>query len=160
MRAVAQEAGVDASLIVHFFGNKLALFAESVQFPFEPEEEMPKLLADGRSQVGRNVVGLLVRIWDEQGTRNPVLTLVAAAVTEPQAAEMLGDFVRERLFAPLPERLGSDQPELRANLLASQLLGLGLIRYVLRYEPIASAKPAQVIDWVAPNVQRYLTGRI
>ena len=160
MRAIAKEAGVDASLIVHFFGNKLGLFAESVEWPFEPEEEMPKLLADGRGQVGRNVVALVVRIWDKAGTRNPVLTLVAAAVTEPEAAEMLGEFVRERLFAPLLERLGSDQPQLRANLLASQLLGLGLVRYVLRYEPIASAKPAEVIDWVAPNVQRYLTGKL
>jgi AcrR family transcriptional regulator len=160
MRAIAKEAGVDASLIVHFFGNKLSLFAEAVEWPFEPEEEMPKLLADGRSQVGRNCVALLVRIWDKQGTRSPVLTLLGAAVTEPEAAEMLGEFVRERLFAPLLMRLGSDQPHVRANLLASQLVGLGLVRYVLRYEPLASAKPSEVIDWVAPNVQRYLTGKL
>jgi Tetracyclin repressor-like, C-terminal domain len=131
-----------------------------VEWPFDPEVEMPKLLKDGRANVGRNIVALLVRIWDKQGPRNPVLTLVAAAVTEPEAAEMLGEFVRERLFAPLLDRLGSDRRQLRANLLASQLLGLGLVRYVLRYEPMASAKPAEVIDWVAPNVQRYLTGKL
>jgi AcrR family transcriptional regulator len=160
MRAIAKEAGVDASLIVHFFGSKLNLFAEAVEWPFDPEEEMPKLLADGRDQVGRNVVGLLIRFWDEEGTRSPVLTLLGAAVTEPAAAEMLGEFVRERLFTPLLDRLGSDRPEMRANLLASQLVGLGLVRYVLRYEPLASAKPAQVIDWISPNVQRYLTGKL
>jgi AcrR family transcriptional regulator len=160
MRAIAKEAGVDASLIVHFFGSKLNLFAEAVEWPFDPEEEMPKLLADGRGQVGRNVVGLLIRFWDEEGTRSPVLTLLGAAVTEPAAAEMLGEFVRERLFTPLLDRLGSDRPEMRANLLASQLVGLGLVRYVLRYEPLASAKPAQVIDWISPNVQRYLTGKL
>jgi Tetracyclin repressor-like, C-terminal domain len=60
----------------------------------------------------------------------------------------------------LLERLGSDQPQVRANLLATQLVGLGLVRYVLRYEPLASAKPGEVIDWVAPNVQRYLTGKL
>jgi AcrR family transcriptional regulator len=160
MRAIAKEAGVDASLIVHFFGNKLTLFSEAVEWPFEPDEVMPRLLADGRANVGRNVVALLVRVWDRYGTRNPVLTLVAAAVTEAEAAEMLGEFVRERLFSPLLDRLGSDRPQERANLLASQLLGLGLVRYVLRYEPLASAKPSQVIDWVAPNVQRYLTGKL
>jgi AcrR family transcriptional regulator len=160
MRAIAKEAGVDASLIVHFFGNKLNLFAEAVEWPFDPEVEMPKLLADGRANVGRNVVALLIRIWDKYGTRNPVLTLTAAAVTEPEAAEMLGEFVRERLFSPLLDRLGADRPQERANLLASQLLGLGLVRHVLRYEPLASAKPSEVIDWVAPNVQRYLTGKL
>ena len=160
MRAIAKEAGVDASLIVHFFGNKLNLFAEAVEWPFDPEVEMPKLLADGRGQVGRNVVALLIRFWDKEGTRSPVLTLLGAAVTETEAAEMLGEFVRERLFAPLLDRLGSDQPAMRANLLASQLVGLGLVRYVLRYEPLASAKPSQVIDWIGPNVQRYLTGKL
>jgi AcrR family transcriptional regulator len=160
MRAIAKEAGVDAALIVHFFGNKLNLFAEAVEWPFDPEVEMPKLLADGRGQVGRNVVALLIRFWDKEGTRSPVLTLLGAAVSEPEAAEMLGEFVRERLFAPLLNRLGSDQPEMRADLLASQLVGLGLVRYVLRYEPLASAKPGQVIDWIGPNVQRYLTGKL
>src|SRR5919108_3063906 len=63
MRAIAKEAGVDASLIVHFFGNKLNLFSEAVQWPFDPEVEMPKLFADGRGNVGRNAVRLVLRIW-------------------------------------------------------------------------------------------------
>lgn len=160
MRAIANEAGVDASLIVHFFGNKLSLFAEAVQWPFDPEVEMPRLFADGRRNVGRNLVALALRIWDEEGTRSPALTLLGAAVNDPDAAEMLGEFVRHPLFAPLLERLGSDRPELRANLVASQIVGLGLARYVIRLEPLASATPAQVIDWVAPNLQRYLTGKL
>jgi AcrR family transcriptional regulator len=157
MRAIAKDAGVDASLIVHFFGNKLNLFAESVEWPFDPEVEMPKILADGRRNVGRNLVRLLIRIWDKEGTRSPILTLLAAATVEPEAAEMLAGFVRERLFAPLLDELGSDHPEMRADLLSSQLMGLGITRYVLRAEPLASAKSADVIRWVGPNVQRYLT---
>jgi Tetracyclin repressor-like, C-terminal domain len=34
---------------------------------------------------------------------------------------------------------------------------LAITRYVLRAEPLASAKPADVIRWIGPNVQRYLT---
>jgi AcrR family transcriptional regulator len=157
MRAIAKEAGVDASLIIHFFGNKLALFAEAVTWPFEPEDEMPKILADGRRNIGRNLVALVIRIWDEQGTRSPILTLLAAATVEPEAAEMLSEFIRDRLFTPLLTELGSDHPDLRADLLSSQLMGLGILRYVLRAEPLASAKPADVIRWIGPNVQRYLT---
>jgi AcrR family transcriptional regulator len=160
MRAIANEAGVDASLIVHFFGNKLNLFAEAVPWPFDPEVEMARVFADGRRNIGRNLVGLVLRIWDEHGTRTPVLTLIGAAVNDPEAAEMLGEFIRGALFAPLLERLGADQPELRANLAASQLVGLGLARYVVRYQPLASADPDQVIDWIGPTVQRYLTGKL
>jgi AcrR family transcriptional regulator len=160
MRGIAAEAGVDASLIVHFFGNKLNLFSEAVEWPFDPEEEMPKLFADGRRNVGRNLVALVLRIWDEQGTRSPILTLLGAAVNDSEAAEMLTEFIRHPLFAPLLERLGSDQPELRATLVSSQLVGLGLTRYILRLQPLASAKASEVIDLVGPNIQRYLTGKL
>jgi AcrR family transcriptional regulator len=160
MRAIAAEAGVDAALVVHFFGNKANLLSEAVQWPFDPEVEMPKLLVDGKRNVGRHLVRLVVRNWDEEGRRNPILTLLRAATVEPQAAAMLGEFLRTRLFAPLMERLGSDQPELRTTLAASQIVGLGLARHVLRAEPLASAKPADVVDWYAPTLQRYLTGKL
>jgi AcrR family transcriptional regulator len=160
MRGIAKEAGVDASLIVHFFGNKLNLFSDAVQWPFDPEEEMPKLFADGRGNVGRNAVRLVLRIWEKGGTRDPVLTLLEAAISDPGAADMLGEFIRHPLFAPMLDRLGSDRPELRANLISSQFVGLGLARYVLKFEPLASATPEQVVEWVGPNIQRYLTGKL
>jgi AcrR family transcriptional regulator len=160
MRAIAKKAGVDASLIVHFFGNKAGLFAEAVEWPHDPDVEVPKLLKDGRGRVGHNLVGLLVRTWDEEGGRNPILAMVRGAMVEPEVSVMLRDFLRERLYAPLFEALGSDRPDLRANLLATQMIGLGLIRYVQRFEPLASAKPSEVIAWVGPSAQRYLTGKL
>ena len=160
MRAIAAEAGVDAALVVHFFGNKPALMAEAIEWPFDPEVAMPTLLADGRGNVGRRLAELFVTTWDDEGSRNPILTLLRAATTEPTAAELLGEFMRDRLYRPLMERLGSDRPELRADLAVTQLLGVGLVRYVLRLEPLASAPPDQVVDWIAPVVQRYLTGKL
>ena len=160
MRAIAAEAGVDAALVVHFFGNKASLLAEAVEWPFDPAVEMPKLLVDGKRHVGRHLAELFVRTWDEEGTRNPILTVLRASIVEPQAAEMMGQFLRRRLFAPLVGELGSDHPDLRGNLAASQLIGLGLIRYVQRVEPLASAKPTDVVAWIGPTLQRYLTGKL
>src|SRR5690349_8426404 len=76
MRSIAEEAGVDAALVVHFFGNKPTLLAESVEWPFDPGVEMPKLLMDGRRRVGERLVELFVTTWDDQGSRNPILTLL------------------------------------------------------------------------------------
>lgn len=160
MRAIAKEAGVDAALVVHFFGNKAALLGEAVEWPFDPDLVMPRLFEDGPRNVGRHLVEVLVNTWDDEGSRNPVLTLLRAATTEPRAAEILSDFMRFRLFAPLTSRLRSDRPELRGELAQSQLLGLAMSRYVLRLEPLASARSADVVAWVAPNVQRYLTGKL
>jgi AcrR family transcriptional regulator len=160
MRAIAAGAGVDAALVVHFFGSKAGLLAEAIEWPFDPEVEMPKLLAGGRKHAGGNLVRLFVTSWDRDGDRNPILTLLRAATIEPQAAEMLRDFVREQLYPPLLERLGSDQPALRADLAASQLIGLGVARHILKLEPLASANQNDIVAWIGPTVQRYLTGKL
>lgn len=160
MRAIAAEAGVDAALVVHFFGTKIALLGAAVEWPYDPEVEMPKLLVDGRHHVGRHLATLFVHTWDDRGGANQILTLVRAATTEPEAAALLRDFIHARLFAPLMVRLGSDRPALRADMAASQLLGLAFGRYVLRLDPLATAEPEEIVDWVAPTLQRYLTGKL
>ena len=160
MRAIAAEAGVDAALITHFFGSKANLLAAAIDWPFDPDQELPRILNAGRNRVGEGLVERFVRTWDSEPTRNPLITLLRAATTEPAAANLLATFLRTRLFGPLLVELGSDQPDLRANLVASQLGGLGLARYILRLEPLASAEPQDVIRWIAPTIQRYLTGSL
>jgi AcrR family transcriptional regulator len=160
MRAIAAEAGVDAALITHFFGSKANLLAAAIDWPFDPDHELPRLLRGGKDHVGERLVALFVRTWDQERSRNPVITLVRAASTQPAAADLLATFLRVRLFGPLLTELGSDQPALRANLAAAQLVGLGLARYVLGLEPLASTAPRNVVRSVAPSMQRYLTGSL
>jgi AcrR family transcriptional regulator len=160
MRAIGAEAGVDAALVTHFFGTKANLLAAAVRWPFDPDIEVPRLLAGGRDQVGRRVVRLFTRTWDDSQRRDPIITLLGAATIEPRAAELVDEVLRTRLLGPLVTALGSDRPELRANLAASQLVGLGMTRYILGFEPLASARSDRVVAWVAPTVQRYLTGQL
>jgi AcrR family transcriptional regulator len=157
MRAIAAEAGVDAALITHFFGSKANLLAAAIDWPWDLDRELPRILRAGRDQVGEGLVALFVRTWDREGSRHPVITLLSAAMIEPSAADLLADFMRTRLFGPLLAELGSDEPEVRSNLVAAQLGGLALARYILRFEPLASAQPRAVVRWVAPSIQRYLT---
>jgi hypothetical protein len=65
-------------------------------------------------------------------------------------------FLRTRLFDPLLAALGSNRPELRAELAISRLAGLAMTRYILRLEPLASARSDNVVNWLGPTVQRYL----
>ena len=65
---------------------------------------------------------------------------------------------RRDLVGPIVATVAPDAPALRGALVASQLIGLALARYVLRLEPLASADHAAVVAAVAPNLQRYLTG--
>ncbi len=43
-------------------------------------------------------------------------------------------------------------------MVASQVIGLILLRYVLAVEPLASMSQEQLIAIYAPTIQRYLTG--
>jgi AcrR family transcriptional regulator len=158
LRAIATEAGVDASLIVHFFGTKAGLLTEAIRWPFDPEVEMARIGEAGRGQVGEALARLVVRTWDREGDRDAILTLLRAAMVEPAAAEVLRAFIEDELFPPLMRRLGVAHGELRANLASSQLIGMGIGRYVLRLQPLASMSEDEVVGWIAPALQRYLAG--
>jgi AcrR family transcriptional regulator len=160
LRAIAAAADVDAALITHFFGSKANLLAAAIEWPFVPEQELPAILAGGPDRVGETLAAFFITTWDREQNRSPLITLLRAASNEPGAAEQLGVFLRTRLLGPLLAELGSDQPEVRANLVAAQLAGLALTRYILRFEPMASATPEQIVSWVGPTLQRYLSGAL
>ena len=160
LRAIGASAGVDAALVVHFFGSKANLLEAAVDWPFDPDTEIRRVLAGGRRNVGRGIAELMVTTWEHEGSRNSILTLLRSASTEPRAAALMREFTQQRLFAPLLAALGSDRPEMRGELAASQLIGLGMARHVLRYEPLASAPVDEVVALVGPTLQRYLAGKL
>ena len=53
--------------------------------------------------------------------------------------------------------LDVSDPDLRASLVATQLMGVALMRYVIGLEPLASTPSDDVADIIAPTLQRYLT---
>jgi AcrR family transcriptional regulator len=160
LRAIGAEAGVDAALVVHFFGSKAKLLTASVQWPFDPDVEIEHVLAAGPANAGEALARLFITTWNELGDANPIITLLRSASTEPEAAAVMREFMSNRLAGPLLQRLGSDQPELRADLVASQLIGLGVGRYILRLKELAAAPADHVVACVAPALQRYLTGEL
>jgi AcrR family transcriptional regulator len=160
LRSIAAAAGVDAALVVHFFGSKAKLLTASVQWPFDPDIEIEHVLQAGRRHAGEALTRLFLSTWDELGSSNPIITLLQSAPTTPEAAALTREFLSKRLLEPLVDRLGSDQPQLRADLVASQLIGLGLTRYILRLQPLADTDAVTVTASIAPTIQRYLTGDI
>jgi AcrR family transcriptional regulator len=159
IRAVADEAGVDPALVLHYFGSKDELFAASVEWPFDPAEELTRILARGPEHAAEPLVRLFVTTWDREEGRNTIVALLRAAMTHEGAERLFREFVTVRVFGPLAEALGGgEEAALRVNLAGSQLIGLGVARYVLRVEPLASLPSPGVVALVAPAVQRHLTG--
>jgi AcrR family transcriptional regulator len=157
IRAVAEEAGVDPALVLYFFGSKEELFAASITWPFDPSRELPAVIEGGASDAGRRLARLFVKTWDAEEGRNTIVALLRAAMSQERAERQLRTFLETEILGPLVTGLGCDEPELRAGLVAAQLLGLGITRHVLKLEPLASLDAEQVVELVGPALQRSLS---
>jgi AcrR family transcriptional regulator len=156
VRDIATSAGVDPALVLHYFGSKEGVFRAAVDFPVDPAEFLPKLLAPGLDGLGQRLVRFFVETWDSPAG-SPLLGLIRSVVGNERAAEMMREFVSREVVGRLAEALERDQPEVRASLVASQLVGLAMLRYVIKLEPLASASSEQIATWLGPTIQRYFT---
>jgi len=159
IRGIATSAGVDPALVHHYFGTKEQLFQACMNFPVDPTEVLPKILADGPDGVGERIARFFLSVWDSPAGAAGV-ALLRSAVSNEWTARLLREFVTTQLIRHVLPHLGIDTAEapLRTNLVASQLAGLAMIRYVLKLEPLASAPPEVVVAAIGPTIQRYVTG--
>jgi AcrR family transcriptional regulator len=155
LRGIARTAGVDPALIVHFFGSKAGLFIASIGWPFSPDEAHA-VVAEGPRHIGENLAAMFMRHWDDERERSPILAMLHVATGEPAGAQMMREFLVQYMLEPLVETIGGEDAGVRAGLIASQLIGLGLTRYVLRYEPLASAPSSFVTEILAASIQRVI----
>jgi AcrR family transcriptional regulator len=161
IRGIATAAGVDPALVHHYFGNKDKLFLAAVEAPSDPDELLPEVLAADRDVLGQAIVRMALRVWD--GPAQPAgLALLRSAVGNEWTAKLLREFLVSKVLRRVVSTLGFDPDEraARASLVASQLIGLVMARYVLRLEPLASASPDSIVAAVGPTLQRYLTGDV
>ena len=157
VRVIADRAGVDPAMVNHWFGGKEALFSEVLQLPVNPAEVMTAIMPGDPERLGERIVGQFLTIWDQTGG-GPMATILRSIASHDDAARMLREFIGNVMVKRVVAAVAPDRPDLRAGLVGSQLFGMGLVRYVLKLEPLASADHATVIGAVAPNLQRYLTG--
>lgn len=158
IRDVAADADVDPALVHYFFKSKDGLFVAAMQLPLRPADVLPPVLAEGVPGLGERMVRRLLSVWDDPANRNALLATVQGASAHPGAAAALREFVRREVVGRVAGVIEADRPELRANLVASQVVGLLGARYVVRVEPLASVDAEELVPLVGPTLQRYLDG--
>jgi AcrR family transcriptional regulator len=157
IRSIAAEADVDPALVGHFFGSKHALFAAVTTLPLELEQAMPHITDGPRSKLGRRLAEFLLGVLEDPESRGAITSIVRAAASEPEAARAARELVTTRVLVPIAKGIDVDRPELRASLVNSQMVGLIMARYIVGLEPLASLSADEVVEAIAPNLQRYLT---
>ncbi|MEV6653339.1 TetR family transcriptional regulator [Streptomyces sp. NPDC051219] len=151
IRAIARDAGIDPSMVMRYYGNKEGLFAAASEIDLR----LPELGGLPGKHIGAVLVGHFLDRWEQ----DDVLTaLLRVGVTNAAGAERMQAVFKQQL-GPLAAGVCPDPAEApaRAALAASQILGMAIARYVLRFPPAVAMSRDEVIAWIAPTVQRYLT---
>lgn len=159
VRAVAAAAGVDKGTVAHHVGSKEDLFVASLQIPVDPRLVAERVAGPGVDGLGERLVRTLLEVWEDEAGRAALLAVVRG-IAEPEGQRLVRDLFLGVLLRHIVEHLeadgGTDQLERRVIHVASQVVGLIMLRYVLEAEPLASLPAEQVVATYAPVLQGYL----
>jgi AcrR family transcriptional regulator len=162
LRSIARRAGVDPALVHHYFRGKPELFTEALKLGRDPREIVLEMAEGGRS--GTHLAQAFLELWEQgrpwEGVLPPFVTAAQAVTSSPEAAAGLREYLEDRVWSVVGGHQPPEEAERRRALIASQLIGLGWARYVLRLEPLASAPVEDVARWVGPTLDRYLKGAL
>ena len=161
LRQVAREAGVDPAMIHHFFKGKDELFALSVALPADPAQVLEGVDQHDPEHRAEAIVRAVLRLW-ESPARHSLVAFIRGTIGSKAKTLLLREVVTRTIISRIMAGIPGPPEEvaLRGNLVATQMVGLMLVRYVVKLEPLASASPEDVVRLLAPNVQRYLTGEL
>jgi len=149
-RAVAADVGVDAALVIRYFGSKQDLFAEAADFSIE----LPDMSGVDPDEVAGILLPRFFAVWEEDET---FLALLRAAMTSPVAADTLRKVFAQQV-APKLVTATPDNPVQRIGLMGAFVIGLATTRYVLKNPPIANLGRDELTRWAAPVIRQLLVG--
>ncbi|MEV4712155.1 TetR family transcriptional regulator [Micromonospora sp. NPDC049374] len=150
IRAIAADARIDPSMVMRYYGSKENLFATAAEFDLR----LPDLSGVPADRLGTALVSYFFTRWEGDST---LPALLRTASTNPSGAERVRAIFATQLGVAVGRVVADpDEAPRRAGLVASQLLGVALTRYVLRLPPMVDISPTELITWLAPTIQRYL----
>jgi AcrR family transcriptional regulator len=160
MRAIAAEAGVDAALIHHYFESKQQLFLATVALPLGLPRILEEVAAGGRGGLGERLVRSVLGVWDSE-LQPSLVAAIRTTLTDPALTLSVGEFLTLEVVGRVLPRddLSPEEANRRAGLIASQILGLVIGRYVLRLPVLVNRQTEDLVAEVGPTVQRYVDGR-
>ena len=147
IRAIAADAGIDPAMVMRYFGSKDQLFAAAAEFDLK----FPDLSAVERRRLGKALISHFLDRWE--GDEALVMLLRSSTSNEDAVARMHQIFVSQ--LQPTVATLVADASSIRAGLIATQILGLALCRYVLRLSPIADMSREDIVALIGPTLQSY-----
>ncbi|MET7277915.1 TetR family transcriptional regulator [Kribbella sp. NPDC005582] len=158
IRAVAREAGVDAALVHHYFDSKDELFIEAMALPVDPRQIAGTVVEGPRDELGRRIATVFLGVWESPDGQQRMRAIVRSVAGSAEVARLMREGITQLILQPVSTALDVPDAALRVSLVASQLMGLAMVRYLIELEPVASTDLQTLIDRLAPVLQHHLTG--
>jgi AcrR family transcriptional regulator len=156
VRGIARAAGVDPALVHHYFGSKEQVFVAAMALPVDPATVLPDVLAGDPDELGERFARMFLGLWSDEAFREPMLALLRSATTGEKGALMLREFVGSALLGRLAQGLDGPDVALRVSVATAHLVGIVMLRYVIKLSPLVAASEEEIVALVAPTLQRYL----
>ncbi|MGF2949013.1 TetR/AcrR family transcriptional regulator [Microbacterium alcoholitolerans] len=156
VRAIAARAGVDAALVHHYFGAKADLFAEVTDFPLRPDLEVPRILRGPRDEVGERIVRFVLQSFERPEVRKRGIIVLRTAISGKLTAPLLTGFLSKEMLPRIAAELDAPDATLRASMVASQIAGLLITRYLVKLPAMVEAPVDELVARIGPTIQRYL----
>jgi AcrR family transcriptional regulator len=157
IRRIAADAGVDASLVMQFFGSKEELFAAVMSISPEALARLNIAFDGPDERLGERVVRAYLDVWEgAPQDSEPLMAMLRGAIVKEQARAPLREFIQARLLDGGGSR-AVDDAALRAGLASSMLVGIVVGRRIVGVPILANADVEALVALVAPAIQSVLT---
>ncbi|MFF3412379.1 TetR family transcriptional regulator [Streptomyces sp. NPDC002742] len=165
IRAIAEDAQVDPALVHHFFDNKEGVFDAAVNSPLSVAsifDELPPSLEGDVTSEAPWLARTYLSFWESDETRYGMTAIYRAGLADSATSETLRARVEESTMKWAATSGYKDRPdaETRAALASGHLVGLALMRYVLKIQPLASMDFEEFLAWVVPALELRLSAEL
>jgi AcrR family transcriptional regulator len=156
VRDIAARASIDPAMVIRYFGSKEGLFAQATAFDLE----LPDLATLPKHELGARLVAHFIEIWEGPRSNGSLISLLRAAASSDDAANAIRTIFGGQVVPMLARVVPPPELPMRAGLVATQIMGLAVTRYVLKVPPVVAMDRAQLVRLLGPTMQRYVTGRL
>ncbi len=111
------------------------------------------------ASTGERIARRFFELCENPRTRDRMLRTIRSGARSAVGGRMLVALLSRWVFTPLLRSKRVDDAATRFELVAAQLGGIAVIRYVTRLEPVASMPIDDLVAMVAPAIQATLAPR-
>ena len=155
-RDVAGDVGIDAALVVRYFGSKEALFEAAIDACFDEEH----FWEGDRADFGRRLAEELV-FGDKKPGKLKGLLIILRSMGSAKAEEVVQRSCVQDFMQPLTDWLGGDDAPVRARLMAGVLMGMSIGREITGGVQTLSPRHCELLrDRLAELLQSLADGRL